>query len=274
MDRDERMSPAAKTTRHTMLRRTVAVAGIMAFSLVGRHAWAADQELTAAISVDIPPYVSEKATSGFEVELMRALLPDYKLKFVQMSYDELETAIEKGRADVSVCVLEGVTSDHGVFYSEKFISFYNYAISKKAAGLKIASVAELAGHPVLAWQDAYLELGDAFKKLFSPGSPDRKDYQEFANQREQVAAFWRADDAVVVIDGSIFRYVSAQQHHDPSAAVYHAIFPPNTKFHVAFRDAAVRDQFDRQLKMLVDNGEYQRLVDRYRTGPANADTKK
>jgi len=253
------------------VRCIVAAAFVLLPSLVGRYAAAADQELTVAVSVDIPPYVVEKATSGFEVDLMRAALPGYTLNFVQMPYDDLETAVEKHRADVAVCVLEGATDDTGVFYSDRFISFYNYAISKKSAGLEIDSVADLAGHPILAWEDAYLELGEAFQKLFSPDAPDRKNYQEFAHQSKQVAAFWQSDDAVVVIDGSIFRLVSTQQGHDPGEAVFHAIFPPNTKFHVAFRDEALRDQFDERLKALKASGEYQRLVYRWHVGPADTE---
>ena len=42
---------------------------------------------------------------------------------------------------------------------------------------------------VLAWQNAYLDLGDEFKALFSPKSPHRKKYREIANQNKQVEMF-------------------------------------------------------------------------------------
>jgi polar amino acid transport system substrate-binding protein len=43
---------------------------------------------------------------------------------------------------------------------------------------------------------------------------------------------------------------------------FHPIFPP-TSYHVAFRDTALCDDFNRGLKHLRDSGEYDRIVARY-----------
>ena len=120
-----------------------------------------------------------------------------------MPKDELQTAVQQKLADVSVNVQ---SAEDGVFYSNDSISFANYAISKKANGLKINRVADLKNHQVLAWQRAYLELGDEFKQLFSPQSPQRKNYTEVADQIDQVRMFWHGKNKIIVIDGSIFRY--------------------------------------------------------------------
>lgn len=243
---------------------------LLAPSLVDR-ALAAEPELTVAISPDIPPYVMSNATSGLEVDLMRTALPGYQLKFIQLPYAQLQTAISKGKADVSVGVREGINPDDTrQFFSDEFVDFENYAISKKSAGVKIASVADLAGFTILTWEEACQELGDAFKQMYSPGAPERKNYHEFANQRKQVEAFWEADDAVCVIDGTIFRYFSEEMGHDADDAEFHNIFPPTTEFRVGFGDAALRDRFNQRLKGLHDDRTYQQVLERFHAEPAEA----
>lgn len=219
------------------------------------------QELTMAISPDLPPYILNGASSGLEVDLLREALPNHTLNFVQMPYAELQTAVPGKHAEISVGVQH--FSDDGAFYSDDFITFENAAIAKKSADLKIAGIADLAGRKVLAWEDAYLELGPEFKALFSPDGPQRNNYAEVGDQREQVRMFWDAADTILVIDRVIFNYFSRESGHSPSDAAFHAIFPPVTNFKVAFRDEAVRDAFNQGLARLCQSGDYAKVLERY-----------
>jgi polar amino acid transport system substrate-binding protein len=240
----------------------------LAPAIFGGQSLATEPGLTVAISPDIPPYVMKRATSGLEVDLLRAALPGYRLKFVQLPYAQLQTAIQQKKADVSVGVRKGINpEDSQQYFSDEFVDFDNYAISKDSADLSIDSVADLKGHKILTWQEAYLELGDAFKQMYSPGTSERKNYLEFANQREQVEAFWKADDAVCVIDGTIFRYFSDEMGHDNDEADFHDIFPPTTEFRVGFGDAGLRDKFNVRLKKLHDSGQYEDILERYHADP-------
>ncbi len=240
-----------------MHRRALAV---LALCLVASVAHADKAELTVAIALDIPPYVMENATDGLEVEIVRRALADHSLRFVQMPYSEVDTAVQQGRADVAVGVQR--TAD-GVSYSNDFIAFANYAISKRADGLEIDSIADLKNRRVLAWQGAYLELGAEFEELFSPASPQRRNYVEFGDQEDQVRRFWQRDGSVAVIDRSIFRYFSEAMGHSMREVTLHRIFPSVTEFQVGFADVAVRDTFNRRLGELCRSGEYAALLDRY-----------
>ena len=153
--------------------------------------------------------------------------------------------------------------DDGVYYSADFINFVNYAISKKAEGLRIGSVADLRDHQVLTWGNAYLELGNEFEAMFSPQSPQRKNYIEVADQKEQVRKFWDGKGRVIVIDQSIFIYFSRKMGHSINDVNFHAIFPPVTNFKVGFRDASVRKRFNEGLAAMCGNGEYAELHHRY-----------
>ncbi|WP_339733257.1 transporter substrate-binding domain-containing protein [uncultured Gimesia sp.] len=219
-------------------------------------------QLTVAISVDIAPYVMKNAKTGIEVDIATQALPGYQLNFIQMPYEKLQSAVAENQADVALGV-QKFKDVEGIFYSEDFIDFVNSAITKKSAGLKIEKVADLADYKVLTWQDAYLELGPEFKKLFSPDSPNRKNYVEVADQSDQVKQFWDAKADVIVIDRSIFNAISQSTGHQLSEVEYHALFPETTYFKANFEEPDVRDAFNAGLKKLCQSGEYAKLLKKY-----------
>jgi len=249
------MIPGCKTRLGPLVAMILLLAGI-----AGQALAASAPELVVAISLDMPPYVTDKAAGGLEVDIVRFVLREYDLRFVQLPYGELQTAVQQKRADVSLGVEE---DDKDIYYSTDFITFANYAVSKKADGFRIDGVANLRDHEVLTWGNAYLELGGEFEALFSPQSPQRKNYIEVADQEEQVRRFWEGRGLVIVIDHSIFVHFSRKMGHDLNEVSFHAIFPPVTNFKAGFRDAAVRDRFNEGLANLCRSGEYEELLRRY-----------
>jgi len=217
-------------------------------------------ELRVSISLDIPPYVMNNATSGLEVDILRQALPGNRLQFTQLPYQELQTAVPNKLADVSVGVQ---ADDSGVHYSVDFITFANYAISKQADGLKIKNVADLLGHQVLTWENAYLELGKEFELQYAPQAPERKNYLEVADQKEQVKKFWEGKGNIIVIDYSIFVRLSKQLGYDPNEARFFSIFEPVTNFKAGFRDVGVRDRFNEAIAAMCKNGKYAELMKYY-----------
>jgi len=221
-------------------------------------------ELTVAISLDIPPYVMNNASTGLEVEIVRQALAQYDLRFVQLPYGELQSAVARQLADVSVGV--EATEDSG-FYSVDFITFANYAISKKADQLTISKEEDLQGHRVLAWQNAWQVLGERYQQQFSPELTATgnypQGYAEVADQAEQVMLFWQGHSDVIVIDRSIFNHFSKAAGHSLAEVSLHGIFPPVTHYKVSFSRAALRDQFNQGWRQLCRNGHYPALLRRY-----------
>jgi polar amino acid transport system substrate-binding protein len=237
----------------------LALAALAAFLLVA-PAKSDDAPLAAAISLDIPPYVMKNAGTGLEVDIVDRALAPQAVRFVQMPYGEIATAVPDGRAELAVGVRG---SGDGAHLSQPFIAFANVAATRKDDGITINEVADLAGRRVLTWQGADRELGPDFERLFAAGGPQRERYEEFADQAEQVRAFWRSDQAVAIIDRAIFTYFSKAMGHDMDKVQFHFIFPPVTDFKVAFADAALRDRFDRGLDELCRSGAYADLLERY-----------
>ena len=99
--------------------------------------------------------------------------------------------------------------------------------------------------------------------MFSPDGPDRKNYTEVADQRDQVRMFWQGRSKVAVIDRAIFSHFTKELGYSTNNATSHAIFPPVTNFKVAFQDANVRDSFDDRLAELCKSGKYAKLLRKY-----------
>ena len=224
-------------------------------------ALAADQPaLRVTISLDIPPYVTNQAAGGLEIDILHQALAGHTLVIAQLPYEQLQVAIPKKMADVSVGVQ---ADDSGVFYSKDFITFANYAIAKRSDKLDIKSVADLRGHKVLTWENAYLELGKEFEAQYAPQAPERKNYLEVADQTEQVKEFWKGKDNVIIIDYSIFVHLSKQLGYDLSQARFFAIFDPVTNFKAGFKDSKLRDQFNQAISDMCHNGKYAELMKHY-----------
>jgi polar amino acid transport system substrate-binding protein len=131
----------------------------VASTVLGVNVRATDHAFTVAVSLDIPPYVMDRANRGVAVYLTHRVLLNFRMKWVQMDYDALESAVSEKKADIAMSV---PTEKSNLFYSSDYIGFANFAISKKADNLMIEHFADLQGHTVLAWQDAWTEVGDEF----------------------------------------------------------------------------------------------------------------
>ncbi|PSW09977.1 amino acid ABC transporter [Photobacterium sanctipauli] len=228
--------------------------------VLSTYAYAEKPSLTVAISTDMPPYVMDGATKGLQIDIINEALNEHSVQFVQMPIADLQTAVQQGKADAALSVL---LDDTNVFYSNHYITFANYAISKKADGIKIDSVPDLKDHRVLTWQNAYLELGPEFGVLFGPDSPQRENYIEFADQAEQVKQFWQQNGDIAVIDRSIFSHFSRAMGKTMDEVILHALFSPVTHFKASFKDEEVRDYFNYRLDRMCQDGRYNALLDRY-----------
>ncbi|WP_444921475.1 substrate-binding periplasmic protein [Microbulbifer sp. CnH-101-G] len=223
------------------------------------------KELKVAISEDAPPYVMDHAKSGLEIEVISQSLSGYSIAFAQMGWGEIQGAIDRGIADAEANVHE---ASKNLFYSKDYIAFINYAISKKKDNITINSVSDLAGHPIITWQGAHRDLGPEFQALFSPGSPTSHNYIELQSSQEQVEKFWQEEGAIIVIDISIFSYLSKQSGHSLEAVSLHNFKMPTTKFKMAFKKEEDRNTFDLGLSKLCSSGAYRELLRKYGVTPA------
>lgn len=214
-----------------------------------------------------PPFVYEENNKwkGFEIDIVREALK-YKghtlSNEVHFSNKRLERALEFG-CDGAASVQE---IGDGMFYSDDFISYKNYAISKKKDSIKIEKIEDLTKYSTVAWQNAYINLGEEYTKYFGPESKDLKKYREFVNQSNQNKFFWLGRAQVIIVDKSIFQWYQkelAEKYYTNMEIVYHNIFPEETIYLVKFKSKKIRDDFNIGLKYLKETGKYRELIDAY-----------
>ncbi|MFH1155082.1 MAG: transporter substrate-binding domain-containing protein [Pseudomonadota bacterium] len=251
------------------IQRHFLVSLVMVFWVCLNTTPAQSRELAIAFSYDIPPFIIEDGTKGLEIDIVREALQykGYTFHIIQCSYKRLQVAVSNMGLDAAAAVRE---ADDGTFYSDSFIAFRNFAITKKKAGLVINSIADLKGKTIYTWQNAYNDLGEEFKALFSPEvtQPYREKYKEIPVQAKQVESFWKGrDDLVIIIDEAIFKWFTRQLSVDVDTTgelVYHNLFENTTTFQVNFKERQIRDDFNEGLNYIRAKGLYQEILNRYR----------
>lgn len=224
---------------------------------------AAAAEVVMAVGRSLPPYVIVDEWRGMEYDVVREALAleGHTLTPKFVSFARVVRELESGEVNAAMTM----RPDSGVkaFYSDSHVTYRNYAITLASRNIAIKKVEDLAGKSVMAFQNASMYLGPAYKAV-ADGNPF---YREEARQVVQPQQLFLGRVDVVVADRFIFGWFA----NDPEVKAkvdttqglrFHPIFPA-TDYHVAFRDAALRDSFNRGLKKLRDNGTYARIVQRY-----------
>jgi len=226
-------------------------------------AMAAADELVLAVGHSVPPYVIAENWSGLEYDVVREALAleGHTVKPRLMALARVPKELEAGLADAAMTM----RPDSGVqaFYSDSHVTYRNFAITLADRDFTINRVEDLAGHSVVAFQNAAKYLGPAFAATAAGNSH----YREEAGQALQPLLLFLGRTDVVVADRNIFGWFATSPEVEAKVDArqrlrFHPIFPP-TDYFVAFRDQALRDSFNRGLKRLKESGEYRRILDRY-----------
>ena len=213
------------------------------------------------------PFVIQETGEGLEIDIFREALAfsGHTLSIVHVDNKGLLPALVSRRVD-------GIATERDpknrFCEVEKFIEFDNVAISLNSRGLKINSVADLKAYTLVAWENAYQDLGAEFNLLFKPDEHDLlpTGYFEHRNQEAQNAMFWAGRADVIVVDKTIFSWYQKQlasKYDTKQALDYHAIFGDKTYFPALFNDEVLCDDFRTGLAELKKEKRYQQLFKKY-----------
>jgi ABC-type amino acid transport/signal transduction systems, periplasmic component/domain len=220
-------------------------------------------EVVMAIGRSLPPYVIADEWRGLEYDVVREALAleGHTLQPRFMAFARVLKEMETAQVDAAMTM----RPDSGIraFYSASHVTYRNYAITLASRRVVVDGIGDLAGKSVMAFQNAALYLGPEYRAVVE-ASPH---YREEARQALQPTMLFLGRIDVVVADRFIFGWFAGDPEVkakvDTTQAVrFHPVFPP-TDYHVAFRDAALRDSFDRGLKKLRESGTYDKIVARY-----------
>jgi len=219
------------------------------------------RDVKVAVGHALPPYIFPETGVGIEIDIVRqALAPGgFEVEPVYLPLARVPHQLAAGKVDAALTI-SASSGLENVHYSDSHVAYRNVAVSLAQSGLRIDSVADLAGKSVIGFQNATAYLGEEFAAV---ATANRR-YSELADQERQVKMLCLGRAQVIVADVNIYRYYSQNTASVDTtiATVIHPIFPA-TPYQVAFLDPDLRDRFNRGLAALRESGEYAAIIAKY-----------
>ncbi len=220
------------------------------------------RDLKIVFSQYTPPYVFENGT-GIVVDIVRAALEPagHTLSPVYAPIGRAFKLFADNQVDGTTIIQE--SSGLKANYSDDFMHYYNRAFALKARNLGVRSISDLKNKSVVGFQSADKYLGGEFARMAS-GNPK---YKEMAQQEAQTHMVLLGRIDIAVMDESIFRYyreklISEGKADRAQEIDAFDIFPP-TPYKTAFKDAKVRDDFNKGLAAVRKAGLYDDIYRKY-----------
>lgn len=233
---------------------------------------AQDKAVTIAFGMDREPYLFPKGTEqGLEIDIVKNALKikGYQVRVKQFPQLALKTILNDNK-EIEGAAGAQLDSTSGVFYSDVYINYEHYVISRREDHLSIDTLDDLKGKKIAIFSDGYNQLGKPFFSLFNPSvrAGHTPEFYEINNQRVQLNMFLNRDVDVIIIDKTVFNWykkLRGQGLLSDDDFVFHDILPQVTGYNVAFRDRFLRDQFNAGLHQLIQSGRYQQMINYYLT---------
>jgi len=220
------------------------------------------REVLVGIGLTKPPYVMGAEQTGIEYDIADKALEaaGYHMVALRLPPARALAMLRAGKLDAMLTVDEGIGGS--AYFSDTYMYYQNVATTLAGRNIRLRSIEDLLSYSVASFQNASLILGQQFKALASRHG----DYKEHPQQITQNRLLYAGRVDVVIGDRLIFRYLNREVEatiDTTKPVVHHAIFPPSARKAV-FRDAALRDAFNRGLRTIRQNGTYAAIMKKYR----------
>lgn len=211
-------------------------------------------EVQIVFGDSLAPFSDPKTGRGVEIDIIREALKaaghTLKPRFVPQA--RVPLTLSQGQVDGAATL----TPDSGVpaAYSDVYIHYRDIVVTPQDRLTAPHDVAQLAGLRVVGFQNAAQYLGPAFAAM----AKSNPRYVEQANQLSQVRMLFAGHADAIVIEHRIFAYqqarlVQSEFRERPFAVSTSEPFA-DIPYQVAFRDAAMRDDFNAGLQRIRKSG--------------------
>lgn len=203
----------------------------------------AKTQLTILVGLDKPPYIDLNDSSGYELDLLRVLSKKmgYEAVFLHVPNARIRGLMLEGRADIAT-LQKPDPEQKELYYSEPYIRYQNVAASLSSKSLQLHQLEQLKPYSVVAFHNARTLLGPEYQKLVRLVM----NYQEVANQSQQLQMLLLERCDVVVMDRNIFYYYAKAAGHSMQPFDLAAVFKPSL-YSAAFKNVHLRGKFDKAL---------------------------
>ena len=142
------------------------------------------RELKVAFGQEKAPYlwVEDGQVKGIELDIVRAALATVGDKLTAGILPNRRVTI--ALADNEFDMVAGVQMHQAgeAFYSDEYMAYANYAITRKDKDIHLSGLADIFGHSIAIWQNAWEDLN---LSRLHPAGPSGLDYTEFTSQYRQ-----------------------------------------------------------------------------------------
>jgi polar amino acid transport system substrate-binding protein len=208
-----------------------------------------------------PPYVISQEHTGFEVDLVRAILAEmgYGLSPIYVPFGRTARLLKDNAVDIGL-TLNPAHNVEVAILSEPYIIYQNVAVTRADRELTINSIDDLKDKSVIAFQTAQSVLGEDFGQTLA----SQPTYIEMARQDRQVDMLMRGSIDVAILDRNIFNYFKSENGtYSQDKTVFHELFPISA-YSAAIPDPELRAKFNATLRLFIEDGRYQLLLDEYK----------
>lgn len=206
---------------------------------------------------DKPPYIISEGDTGFEIELVKAVLAasgrTARLHYVPMARSV--RLISEQNMDIALSMNKGqaVPVD---WLTDEYVTYQNVVITRHDRNKVIHSLNDLKDMTVVGFQTASQALGKAYEKVVAthPG------YLEVADQQRQVSMLLLGSVDAIVMDHRIFDAIRSTLPAAQQVPVdLHPLFD-ESPYRAAIPDPELREAFNHGLQTLRQNGQYNEIA--------------
>ena len=222
------------------------------------------EDISLAVGVTVPPYVIVATKSGMEYEIVsRALaLCGHQVTPSFVPFGRMRAMIQTGVVQVAFPISHTMKLPD-VFFSQYHICYRNVVVTLDENKYELQSASDLKGLDVVAFKGARVKLGHDFFDAI----PSFSRYEEVWDQRVQIKLlFFNRADAIVLDINFCNYYLQDEKNQgkiDASKKIrVHELFSPSC-YAVGFTNEALRDEFNRALLHIQENGEYDAIIDKF-----------
>lgn len=225
------------------------------------------ERLTIAFGNALAPWVMPATNNGIIIDIISEALEPAGYEIVPIYYPYLRriTQYSAGFVDVTSDINVNTMKEHNLvgFLSDDAYKYENFAFSLKEKGYQFKHLNELGNLSLLSWQGAIAHLGDEYAQM----ATNNPYYAETDRQESQIQLLFLKRVDVVQLDKYIFDYFRSQTEQkgiiDTTAEVDSFPLFGSSSNGFLFHDEKIRDEFNRQLKLLKESGRYEEILKRY-----------
>ena len=221
------------------------------------------KSIDVIVGLSKPPYVIEETDSGYEIELITAVLNDINLqpKFIYVPLGRTLRLLDQGMGAMLLTINKNIVPNNKI-RTRAYVTYQNVAVYRQDSNFHISSVEQLKKLRVAAFQNATKYLGHEFETAIK----FNKSYFEVPSQFQQVRLLLEGRIDVAIMDINIFSHILAQVSDTQSQDVQFETAPifARSDYSAAFKDSNLVKPFNQALVTFRSTSAYQDLKDKYR----------